>query len=170
MGSGLLDQRDRGLAFLAQPIAELGGQFQTAGAAADDHDLMQMGVGADDIEGLGRGKAGPRPGVGTLFSMGNSRIFAVVQQYPIGGQASTSCAPVRGGNFTTRRRIQRSAIAVRSGLNRQKHFPQEETEGGDHRHRENEQASHQAREIARHQAATKAPATTRQTRRALEDG
>ena len=44
VGAGAVDQGDVGLAALAQRVAERGGQFEPAGAAADDDDLVPAGA------------------------------------------------------------------------------------------------------------------------------
>jgi hypothetical protein len=41
MRSGLVDQRDRGPAALAEFVTQAGGEFQAAGTTTDDHDLVQ---------------------------------------------------------------------------------------------------------------------------------
>ena len=44
MGAVAVDQRDARAPRLAQPIAQPGRQFETAGAAADDDDMMGRGI------------------------------------------------------------------------------------------------------------------------------
>jgi hypothetical protein len=73
VGLGFFDQGDRRLAFLAQLVAELGGQFEATRSAADDDDLVQVGIRPFDVE---RRAAAGTPGV-VLCSHGVSRYFFV---------------------------------------------------------------------------------------------
>ena len=80
MGARLVDQRDLGLAALAQLVAEAGHQLEPAGAAADDDDPRQGGRGAARGRGVGGGRVGA--GHERFLAPGSRRPFCTAQVGP----------------------------------------------------------------------------------------